>query len=73
METLGYDVAQEYIGPLKNTIEVIDTHGILAKVTSENAEGKFSLFCPNHLLSKRKWLGTLPVDFFMTKKYLQSQ
>ncbi|MCX6822369.1 MAG: hypothetical protein NTX91_00025, partial [candidate division SR1 bacterium] len=68
MEELG--ISHEKIGPFGDSIEVIDPHGILAKVKAENAEGKYALFCANHIRSKK----LLPEqDFFLTKKYLQKQ
>ena len=55
---------------LGETIEVIDPYGVLARVKAENAVGKYSLFCANHIRSKK----LLPEqDFFLTKKYFKKQ
>lgn len=66
-------VSYEKIGPFGDAIEVIDLNGVLAKVKAENTQGKYSLFCSNHIIPRRKIFGTLPQDFLMTKKYLQKQ
>lgn len=66
-------ISREKIGPLWDTVEVIDPHGALANVKLQNAEGKFSLFCSNHILSKRSIFWTLPLDCIITKMYLDKQ
>ena len=66
----GLWISYEKIGPFGDSIEVIDPHAILAKVKAENGEGKYALFCSNHIRSKK----LLPEqDFFLTKKYLLKQ
>ena len=66
-------ISYEKLGSFGDTIEVIDPNGVLAKVKAENEEGKYSLFCANHIIPKRKIFGTIPQDFLITKKYLQKQ
>lgn len=63
----------ENIGPLRDSIQVIDPNGVLEKIRAENLEGKYSLFCANHVLSRRRRLGTLILDFLMTKRCLNKQ
>lgn len=71
MEELG--ISYEKIGPFGDSIEVIDPNGILAKVKAENAEGKYALFCANHIISNRKIFWTMTLDFIVTKKYLSKK
>ena len=63
----------EKISPLGDTIEIIDTDWTLEKIRTSNSDGKYFLFCSNHVISNRKIVHSLPLDFFTTKKYLKKQ
>ncbi len=73
MENLWVSVSNEKIGPLKYTMEVIDPNQVLAQVKAGNAKGEYSLFCPNHIISQRKILANLPVNYFIAKEYFKKE